>query len=66
MNYKDAPKYKGELVIYTNARGEEFTYRLLERMKTTGGRIYALLQDIAVEHSFVRVDFERIRPHKGK
>jgi hypothetical protein len=66
MNYKEAPKYKGELVVYTNARGEEFIYRLLERMKTSSGRIYALLQDNMVKHSFVRVDFDRIRPYEGK
>lgn len=62
MDWRDAPKYIGRLVIYTDNRGEDHLYILKERRKDRAGRIFAIIQDLRVKNSYVRVSFDKISP----
>ena len=57
MDWRDAPKYIGRLVIYTDHRNEKHIYRLNARKKYNTGKIFAELKDLRCD-SVVRADFE--------
>lgn len=62
MDWRDAPLWLNKMVIYKDARGEPHLYILRERRKDRSGRIFAVIEDMRVKKSFVRVDFEKIQP----
>ena len=65
MDWRDAPKYIGRLVIYTDHRSEKHIYRLQARKKYNTGKIFAELKDLRCD-SVVRADFERLMPIGGE
>lgn len=65
MDWRDAPKYIGRLVIYMDHRGEKHIYRLNARKKYNTGKIFAELKDLRCD-SVVRADFERLMPIGGE
>ena len=62
MDWRDAPRWKDKMVVYTDARGEEHLYILRDRRKDRQGRIFALIQDMRCKNSFMRVAFKRLTP----
>lgn len=59
MDWRDASRYLGRLVIYTDQRNEKHIYRLQARKKYNTGKIFAELKDLRCD-SIIRADFERL------